>query len=126
MNAIASSLEGMLAHILTPHSRTSSLRSLLRLTFPDSWSRGTKTWGTRVSTPVLDRGQTKEICEKQEKYFKGKVVTLTVQRLILNQYPVDLLTFLKLYLKCSKCLEMGKFGLVDAICQSNFVGGGRF
>ena len=45
----------------------------------------------------LDRGQTREICEKQEKYFKGKVVTLTVQSLILYQYPVDLLTFFELY-----------------------------
>ena len=27
---------------------------------------------------VLDRGQTREICEKQEIYFKGKVVILTV------------------------------------------------
>ena len=26
----------------------------------------------------VDRGQTREICEKQEKYFKGKVVTLPV------------------------------------------------
>ena len=41
----------------------------------------------------LDRGQTKEICEKQEKYFKGKVV----QSLILYQYPVSLLTYLELY-----------------------------
>ena len=38
--------------------------------------------------PRLDRGQTREVCEKQEKYFKGKVVTLTVQSLILYQYPV--------------------------------------
>ena len=45
----------------------------------------------------FDRGQTREICEKQEKYFKGKVVTFTVQSLILNQYPVDLLTILELY-----------------------------
>ena len=45
----------------------------------------------------LDRGQTREICEKQEKYLKGKVVTFTVQSLILCQYPVDLLTFLELY-----------------------------
>ena len=45
----------------------------------------------------LDRGQTREICEKQEKYFKGKVVTFIVHSLILNQYPVDLLTFFELY-----------------------------
>ena len=45
----------------------------------------------------LDRGQTREVCEKQEKYFKGKVVTFTIQRLILYQYPVDLLTFFELY-----------------------------
>ena len=45
----------------------------------------------------LDRGQTREIWEKQEKYFKGKVVTLTVQGLILYQYPADLLTFFELY-----------------------------
>ena len=60
----------------------------------------------------FDRGQTREICEKQEKYFKGKVVTFTVQRLILYQYPVDLLTFLGLYQKSSKYLKMGKFGFV--------------
>ena len=46
---------------------------------------------------TLDRGQSREICEKQEKYFKGKVVTFTVHSLILNQYPVDLLTFFELY-----------------------------
>ena len=46
---------------------------------------------------AVDRGQTREICEKQEKHFKGKVVTFTVQSLILYQYPVDLLTFLGLY-----------------------------
>ena len=45
----------------------------------------------------LDRGQTRETCEKQEKYFKGKVVISTVRSLILRQYPVDLLTFLELY-----------------------------
>ena len=30
----------------------------------------------------LDRGQTREISEKQEKYFKGKAGTFAVQRLI--------------------------------------------
>ena len=34
-----------------------------------------------------------EICEKQEKDFKGKAVTFTIQSLILYQYPVDLLSF---------------------------------
>ena len=51
----------------------------------------------RITILHLDRGQTTEICEKQEKYFKGNVVTLTVQSLILYQYPVDLLTFFELY-----------------------------
>ena len=46
---------------------------------------------------TVDRGQTREICEKQEKYFKGKVDIFTVQRFILYQYPVDLLTFSELY-----------------------------
>ena len=46
-----------------------------------------------AASPRFDRGQTSEICEKQEKYFKGKVVTFTVQSLILNQYPVDLISF---------------------------------
>ena len=46
---------------------------------------------------AVDRGQMREICEKQEKYFKGKVVTFTVQSLILYQYPVDLLIVLELY-----------------------------
>ena len=45
----------------------------------------------------FDGGQTTEICEKQEKYRKGKAVTLTVQSLILYQYPIVLLTFLELY-----------------------------
>ena len=55
--------------------------------------------------PQLDRGQTREICQKQEKCFKGKVVIFTVQRLILYQYTVDLLTYLKLYLKSFKYLK---------------------
>ena len=64
-------------------------------------------------TPNFDRGQTREICGKQEKFFKGNVVTFTVQRLILYQYPVDLLTFLGLYKnKSSKYFKMGKFGFV--------------
>ena len=46
---------------------------------------------------ALDRGQKREICEKQEKYLKAKVVTFPVQSLILYQYPADLLTFLELY-----------------------------
>ena len=48
-------------------------------------------------TSQVDRGQKREFCEKQEDYFKGKVVTFTVQSLILCQYPVDLLTFLEVY-----------------------------
>ena len=31
---------------------------------------------------LVDRGQTRKICEKQENYFKGKVVTFTVQSLL--------------------------------------------
>ena len=50
----------------------------------------------------LDGGQTREICEKREKYSKGKVVTLTLQSLVLYQYPVDLLTCFDLYYKSSK------------------------
>ena len=46
---------------------------------------------------VLTSGQTRELCEKQEKYFKGNVVTFTVQSLILFLYPVDLLTFSERY-----------------------------
>ena len=52
---------------------------------------------TSAKCEEVDRGQTTEICEKQEKYLKGKVVTFTVKSLILCQYPVDLLTFLELY-----------------------------
>ena len=52
-------------------------------------------WISHIVT--FDSGQTRQICEKQEKYLKGKVVTFTVQSLILCQYPVDLLTFLVLY-----------------------------
>ena len=53
----------------------------------------------QVSVPTMkvDRGQTREICKKQGNYFKGKVVTFTVQTLLLYQYPADLLTFLELY-----------------------------
>ena len=69
----------------------------------------------------VDGGQTREICEKQEKYSKGKVVTFTVQSLILYQYSVDVITFFELHEKSSKYLKTVKFGLVDAICQSNFV-----
>ena len=48
-------------------------------------------------------GQTREICEKQEKHFRGRAVIFTVQSLILNQYPVDLLTSVsELYLKSSE------------------------
>ena len=51
-----------------------------------------------LTTHNIDRGQTREIGEKQEKYFKGKAVTFAVQRLIFFKYPVDLLTFLNLTL----------------------------
>ena len=71
-----------------------------------------------ILTLLFDRGQTREMCEKQEKYFKGKVVTFTVQSLILHQYLVDLLTCWNFTKKSSKYLKMGKFGLVDAISQS--------
>ena len=57
--------------------------------------------------------------KKQEKYSIGKVVIFTVQSLILNQYPVNLLTFLEVYLESSKYLKVGKFVLVGAICQGN-------
>ena len=50
-----------------------------------------------VDTSPIDRGQTREICEKQENNFKGKVVTPTIQSLMHKQYPADLLTFLELY-----------------------------
>ena len=71
---------------------------------------------------MVDRGQMREIGEKQEKYFKWKVaISFTVQSLILYQCPVDSLTFLEFYLESNKYLKMGKFGLVGAICQSNFI-----
>ena len=46
---------------------------------------------------ALDRGQTREICEKRENYCKGKVATFTVQSLTLHQYTVDFLTYLEFY-----------------------------
>ena len=49
------------------------------------------------NTRTVDLGQKREICEKQEKTLKGKVVTFPVQSLVLYQYPPDLLTFLELY-----------------------------
>ena len=63
-------------------------------------------------SPTLERRQTREICEKQEKYFKGKVYTFTAQTLTLYQYIADLLTFLELYLKSSKYLKMGTSDLL--------------
>ena len=54
-----------------------------------------------LTTHNIDRGQTREIGEKQEKYFKGKAVTFAVQRLIFFEYPVDLLTFFELNFKLS-------------------------
>ena len=68
----------------------------------------------RVSSH-LDCSQTREICEKQEKYFKGKVIIFTVPSLILYQYPVDLLTYWELCQKSYKYLKMEKFGLVNTI-----------
>ena len=58
------------------------------------------------TVPHLDRGQTRQMCEKQEKYFKGKVVIFSVQSLILYQYAADLPTFLELYSKSSKYLKI--------------------
>ena len=46
---------------------------------------------------TLDQGQTREICEKQENYFKGKVFIFTIQSTILKQYAVNVLTHLELY-----------------------------
>ena len=51
---------------------------------------------------------------------KGRLSYFSVQMLALYQYPVDLLTFLQLYLKSSTYLKMGKFRLDRAICQGNF------
>ena len=51
---------------------------------------------------------------------KGKAVCFAVHSLILYQYPIDLLTFLELYLESSKYFK-GKFRLAGTICQSNFV-----
>ena len=53
--------------------------------------------GRRKVSSAVDRGQTSEICEKQGKYSKGKVVTFTVQSSIVYQYSFDLLTFFELY-----------------------------
>ena len=61
------------------------------------------------------RSATREICEKQKKYFKGKFVTFTVQSLILYQYPVDLLTFLKLSTK--KVLSILKWQIRTCCCR---------
>ena len=57
--------------------------------------------GTRHDLGPADAGltNTREIFEQQEKYFKGKVVILTVHSLILYQHPVDLLTFFCTLLK---------------------------
>ena len=63
------------------------------------------------SVSYLTRSQTREICEKQEKYFERKVAIFTVQSVILKQYPVDLLTYMELYWKSSRYFKMGKFGL---------------
>ena len=72
---------------------------------------------------LVDRGQTREICEKQEKYFKAKAVILYCSKFdtFNYQYPVLLLTVLEIYLKSSTYLKMRNFGLIGAICQGNFV-----
>ena len=44
-----------------------------------------------------DGGQTREIYEKLENYFKGKVFIFAIQSMILKQYPVNLVTYLELY-----------------------------
>ena len=49
------------------------------------------------NVPVIWPQSNESNCEKQEKFFKGKIVILTVQCLIPYQYPVDLLTYLDLY-----------------------------
>ena len=53
--------------------------------------------------------KTRKIRQRPERFLFFLFVT--VQRLILYQYPVDLLSYLKL----------GEFGLAGSICQSNFV-----
>ena len=57
-------------------------------------STTTSTTSTNKTLTAVER---EKFANKQEKYFKGKVFTFTVQSLILYQYPVDLLTFLELY-----------------------------
>ena len=54
-----------------------------------------ETW--RSVWPPLTAVKREKFAKRKEKYCKGKVVTFTVQSLILYQYPVDLLTFLELY-----------------------------
>ena len=84
--------------VLSPVSSRFFFRFALRARFLLSLSLYyLGTWNRLHACSPLDRGQTREICEKQENYFKGKVVTFTVQSLLLYQYPADLLTFLKLY-----------------------------
>ena len=54
---------------------------------------------TPKACELVNRGQTREICEKQENYFKRKVVTFTVQSFILYQYAAVLQTFSGILLK---------------------------
>ena len=42
-----------------------------------------------MSVTVLTAVKRKKICEKEEKYFKGKVVNFTVQSLILYQLSCE-------------------------------------
>ena len=58
-----------------------------------------------AAVQTFDRGQTREICKKQGKYFKEKVVIFTVKSLILYQYPVDLPTFFGTSLKQFKVFK---------------------
>ena len=46
---------------------------------------------------ILTAVKREKFAKIQENDFKGKLVTFTVQSLILYQYPVDLLSFLELY-----------------------------
>ena len=49
----------------------------------------------------VDHGQSREICKKQEKYSKKKVIVFTVQSLI------------QWYLDLTKCQGSGKLGLLN-------------
>lgn len=71
--------------------------------------------------PGIERGYLRPKERNLQKQAKNFVLKVAIFPLT-SKFDCDfILTCLKLYYTCSKCLKMGKFGLFGAICQSNCV-----